>query len=122
MKKSLIISVVMAMSANVFAGANYGQETVIIGNSASGVLSWSRHSADTVQHIGCTLYSDQSGSGGLCVARDKSGNTLFCETTDPEMLKVIATLNPESKLSFSADASSECTGVSVEMTSIFIRQ
>lgn len=130
-KKILMLSAAMTVSTIAVAGSTENKEVVInfdqAGNeiSASGVLSAARHSVDDTQFIGCKLHDDQLGSWAQCIAHDATGNSVWCETTDPAKLQTIAALKADSQLFFAWVVDPEegpiCTDISVNTSSIYLR-
>jgi hypothetical protein len=114
MKKTLITALLVC-STLLASGVTYAG---LVGNnpvniwtdgsglqSANGTLRDARHSADSLQYIGCSRYAYDTGSSSIvCYARTASGSYLSCQTSDAGMVRVAETLNPASYLYFVVNA------------------
>ncbi|MEL6347909.1 MAG: hypothetical protein AAFV53_32685 [Myxococcota bacterium] len=75
--------------------------------AADGYLNDTRYSSSTNEFIGCRRYrfaGVYTTSYGFCSARTASGGYLSCYAYDTEMLDIIDSIQPESRLLFSVDA------------------
>ena len=117
MKKLVLVLGVVAGATAAFAGSSGVQDVSIWTDgagqlSANGTLRDARHSTDTRQYIGCSLYAYDSGSySAICYAYSASGQYASCSTNDANMLKVVETLNPASYLYFAVNADGSCDRV-----------
>jgi hypothetical protein len=102
----LMAGVVLGVAGTVWAGKITRVETHVdlIAGNAYGSLHDARHSADTVQYIGCALYSFAGATRLACQAQDVNTNSLSCVSDDPEMVKIAQSLSADSYVSF------KCTG------------
>jgi hypothetical protein len=117
MKKLIFAATLVAGVTTAVAGMSGGQQVNIWTDSngllnANGTFQNTRHSADSVQYIGCSLYAyDSGGYSATCYARSASAQYTSCFTTDANMLKVVQTLNPASYLYFVVNADGSCDRV-----------
>jgi hypothetical protein len=113
MKRYLIAGALLAVAGSAMAGFNYGTYDVFVnttGRAASGGISLSRRTPDSVQYISCaTLKFSTGAETGNCSARDKNYTSGFCTTLDPQMLATIRSMGPSSYVLFQWDASGVCT-------------
>ena len=87
-------------------------------SGANGTLAGARYSADSTQYIGCDHY----GSQMYCFARDKSGRTLLCSSTDPRFVDAVKGMTDSSYLHFTTTSyGSACTTLAVNNSSITLR-
>jgi len=80
-----------------------------VGRVAWGDLGYVFNTSDRTQYMGCY----NSGTSGTCYARDRTGLTRTCSTSNAGMLAVIRSLSGDSYLLFYWDASGNCTSVDV---------
>lgn len=110
--RTLVGALAMGVFATtVFAGSQLSQEVTIKDTKgfAYGDLGYARNTADTVQYIGCSV----TGVIAVCAARDSTGLTRSCSTSDPDLMALARSLNGDSYLSFSWDGSGFCTTLQV---------
>ena len=112
------ICAVVALAATAAVAGSVDTSTVSVWTDSSGQLSANgtfkptRNSTDTKQYIGCSFYAYDTGSFfAVCYATSASGQYASCSTTDANMLKVVATLNPASYLYFVANSDGTCDRV-----------
>lgn len=86
------------------------------GQWADGAVRHTRDSSDTTAYIFCTVYSTTTSDFGRCSARDPAGDYVTCQTTEPRMVAAMRSLQPESRIYFSASGGT-CTWVEVHMDS-----
>jgi hypothetical protein len=77
---------------------------------ASGMLGVVHNTADPVEYIGARLRAD----GAELFARDSSGRTRACVTTEPSQIATIRSLRNDSYLVFEWDDEGHCSLVRVE--------
>ena len=109
------LSAVLAAAAlcpAAFAGDQSAQNVVIISaaSAALGDVGHVHNSPDDVQYIGCEI----SGSSGTCHARDKSGQTRSCTTTNATHLNTILSVTSDSYIYFRWNSEGLCAAVKVE--------
>jgi hypothetical protein len=99
-------------STAALAGFRSAQQVLIFdaGRFANGDLGYVSNTADTTQYIGC----ESLGGSGYCYAKDPTGLSRSCSTSDPNLLAVIRSLNGDSYLIFWWDTSSHCTSIEVD--------
>jgi len=105
----LMASVVLGVAGTVWAGKITRVETHVdlTAGNAYGSLYDARHSADSVQYIGCALYFFAGGTRLACQAQDVNANSLSCMSDDPEMVKIAQSVSADSYVSF------KCAGKSL---------
>lgn len=117
---------VLALGLGVFlatsdslAGNKTTGEVTAYPNSGFGSVGSARNSADTTQYIECsTAVTPQQGHRGFCTARDALGTTVGCFTFDANMIRVMASVNASSYISFQFDKTTgECFQVTVKNSS-----
>jgi hypothetical protein len=123
MKKLIFAVALVAGATTAVAGLAGGQQVSIWTDSAglinaNGTLSNTRNSADSVQYIGCSYYTYDSGSASaVCYARSASGQYASCSTTNATLLSAVQTLNPAAYLYFVVNADGTCNRVITVTTS-----
>lgn len=114
MKKLVFVSALLAVTTVAVAGSNGGQPVNIWTDgsgqlNANGTFKNTRNSADSVQYIGCSLFSYDTGTFyANCYAYSATGQYVSCTTSDANMLKAVQTLNPASYLYFVVNADGSC--------------
>jgi hypothetical protein len=105
----LMAGVVLGLAGTLWAGKITRVETHVnlTAGNAYGSLYDARHSADSVQYIGCALYSFAGATRLACQAQDVNANSLSCMSDDPEMVKIAQSISESSYVSF------KCTGKSL---------
>ena len=112
--KKLFCVVFVALGIPAFAGEINAPEVTITTLSptqtvASGSLRGANYSSDSNQSISCQVSRTVSRYGsktrGSCSAVDSAHNQLSCYTQDSEMLKIIASINSASVVTFVTDTS-----------------
>jgi hypothetical protein len=117
MKKWAFILGVFGASAVALAGSVSNQTVAVWTDSsgltkANGDLEAARHSGDSTQYIGCSLYAYDSGSlSATCYAESATGQYASCSTDSPQMLQLVASLNSASYLYFGVNADGSCAWV-----------
>ncbi|MFP2909043.1 hypothetical protein ACLESD_29175 [Pyxidicoccus sp. 3LFB2] len=80
--------------------------------AASASLGSTRNSANSVERIGCSVYSYGPGIGGgelmHCSATDRSGTFVNCYTRDPTLVNAARGLDGDSELEFQWNAAGDC--------------
>ena len=116
--KRLAFATVLSMMAVGVAHAGLKQKQVVLVDGANrhawGSLGSARNSVDSVQFIGCSVYTYADGSEtGWCGARDASYGFGSCTTFNPTLINQIRNLKGDSVLNLYWDASYTCTEVDV---------
>ena len=122
MKKLIVVAAFVATGVTVIsAWAGYkGNFPVYVNTSsrvAGGALSSARNSADTIQSLGCAVWSLPGTRYAQCYAEDASGTYVSCMTTDASMIATASTVTGDSTLDFDWDVNHNCTYLSVEQQS-----
>ncbi|CAM3560131.1 hypothetical protein G4177_05900 [Corallococcus sp. ZKHCc1 1396] len=122
MKKTrmmLGLCVAMGLSTASFAGTKVSSPVVVntVARTFSGSLGSARNSADTQQLLIC--YTLTSGTTAVCQARDASGVSVSCTTTNAALLAQVRSLNSDSYLQATYDVSGNCTDIVVGTGSSF---
>jgi hypothetical protein len=114
---SVALAVMMALSTAAWAGARGGAGVTIVisgdNGTASGTMGTVRHSADTLQYIGCTVAANAASKWVACSARNASNVTVTCTSWAPDIVQVAHAMTSDAHISFSWDGSGACTGLSV---------
>lgn len=104
------------MAGVVQAGQHIRYSVVIDDRSmtASGSLGTARNSSNTYERIGCSVDSfGGSDKTVICTAREASGNSAECSTSDPGIFDLAMNIDSDSYVQFGWDASSRCSRLSV---------
>ncbi|WP_338275139.1 hypothetical protein [Corallococcus caeni] len=112
------LCVAMGLSTIGFAGERFSSSVFIntTTRAFSGNLGTARNGSDFVSYLWCA----STGSGvGWCHAKDASGVTASCVTTDAGMLETIRSLNSDSNLQVLYDNTGLCTYIYVATGSHF---
>jgi hypothetical protein len=116
-----ILAVVMASSlftSVVFAGGKTTYQVNIVDTGAkpfaTGDLGYVRNTADPNQYIGCETTTILAS----CYAVNAAGLYKSCSTTDPAMIALVHSLNGDSNLYFSWNASGTCLVIRVRNDSL----
>ncbi len=81
-----------------------------IPRGAYGALSSARNSPDSLQYIGCSVSTWPTyGTSVYCWARDASGVSLGCSSSDSKLVQVALGASGDSYVQFEADAGGVCT-------------
>jgi uncharacterized protein YjdB len=87
-------------------------------NEASGSMAGTRYSPDSQQYIGCIF----DNPFVTCFAKDTTGKSLVCTSTDPRYATVIKALTDFSRIGFaSAPGTGSCTALTVANFSTHLR-
>ncbi len=78
-----------------------------------GYAGTARNSPDSKQYLYCTT----TGGYLLCGGGDASGNTAYCISTNPDLIRVGGTANGDSYIYFTASATGECEYVEIDQFS-----
>ncbi len=102
--------VVLAARGDLLAGSHRVNTVVTVGSTyAFGSIGGTRNSADSWAYLGCETYAYPGGSSGSCFARDAAGTTSrSCNTSDPDMLREIRSIDDGSYVYFTLSGST-CT-------------
>jgi len=87
--------------------------------AASGAVGPARSSSDSSQYIGCSASAFPGGSQVFCEARDLSGTSVMCVSSDPSLIATAAAISSISNVNFSWDENGNCLSVSVGQFSFF---
>lgn len=115
---------VTGLTTEAIAGAVYantGQVTIRSfsngAGSATGVLSLIYNGSSVNEYIGCQA----SGTGLFCHARDESmANHAACSSTSRFLAQSIATLAPDTRLTFTWAGNGVCTSITIRHSSEFV--
>lgn len=111
MKAPFVALLVLLSGTAAWAGYTNPLAVTVTSSSAYGSLTGARDSSDSTQYIGCAL--NWYGSGfyyGSCSARNSSGTSISCITTDPEMKEAISGLSSYGYASFTV-SNGQCASV-----------
>ncbi len=86
---------------------------------ASGGLGDARNSSDTLQHIGCSVFSNGSAPSAMCYGEDAGGHQFWCGTSNAALVQVAQAVQGDSHLYVYWNSSSACTYLEVENASEF---
>ncbi|MFY0527049.1 hypothetical protein ACN28I_29215 [Archangium gephyra] len=87
---------------------------------AEGSLGSARNSPDSQQMLGCRIVVNSYGAPtGYCAARNASGVSGNCTTTDPEHIAQIRSISDDSFIAFSWNTSGTCTSFHISNFSTF---
>jgi hypothetical protein len=126
MKKSvrgaLAVFVVICGAGIAWAGlANTFEVTLdATAKVAYGSLYDVRHSADGVQHIGCSVGVSSGRAHVICEARNAAWASLNCWSDDPEMVKAAQALTDNGYVYFTCDASNVINYLYVSKSSVWL--
>jgi len=111
----LATALAAALAAPAVAGLQYTTGGVTLDDAyryASGTLSDVRHTADSVQYIGCQAIAAASPYM-RCDARDASGRARSCYTSSPAFIAMAQSVAPDAQVSFWWDDYGSCTYANV---------
>jgi hypothetical protein len=116
MKRHSIVTLlcIAAMAPAAWAGTKgvYSVYVSTTGKYAEGAIGSARNSADAYQQLGCGLTAYSAGTpSGYCYARDASGVSAMCNTSDPGLVAQIQSVSTDGYLRFNWDASGYCTSI-----------
>ncbi|MBA3500194.1 MAG: hypothetical protein M4D80_25315 [Myxococcota bacterium] len=83
-----------------------------------GTLSDTRASADTTSYLDCIHIAYPGNRYAYCSAYDASLTFGWCWTSDPAILAVIASIEPDTGISFEWNANGMCAYVQATTTSV----
>jgi hypothetical protein len=104
------------------AGYRWYYPVTISGNSVSGSLGSARNSPNAIEYIGCAVYGRPTKAWATCWAQDAAGNQVSCYADPalaPSIVTTVAALSGDGLLTFSWDASGNCTQVNVSTRSYY---
>lgn len=85
---------------------------------AQGALGQARNSTDSVQYIGCIMYTwTDAPTWGICSAKDAAGHTATCSVFDTSLLDRVQNIKGDSWIKFEWDTSATCTYLEIYNTS-----
>ena len=108
MKTRIAVAVVLLLSAGAaWAGRTNYYETSVdtVNKEAYGSLYDTRHSADNVQYIGCSINLIGGVARVTCEARDAANDALSCGSTNAELVKIAQSLSAGQDSSHASSAS-----------------
>jgi hypothetical protein len=124
MKRIAAFAIVLAATAgSVWGGAaNYFEVTIDLTiRRALGSLYDARHSADTVQYIGCSISANVGEPATVrCEAKRSETVRLTCSSQDAEMVKAAQKLTDHGYLLFQCDEDYALTRVYASTSSIWL--
>jgi hypothetical protein len=90
--------------------------------NAEGTLTGARYSADGVQYIRCDVVQvNHYAPDVTCAARDLTGRTVFCASTDPRFADAVKGMTDSSYISFTFTSDGICTDMEVTNASYTLR-
>ncbi|NVJ21308.1 MULTISPECIES: hypothetical protein [Myxococcus] len=104
-----------------WAGAKNTNTVLVntVARTASGSLGDARNTADTQQFIGCGITTYVGSAPTVaCFAMDTSSNYVGCSSTNADLLATAQSINGDSYITFTWDAFSGCTSLSVTNASL----
>jgi hypothetical protein len=117
--RAVFAAMAVAIVAGLLAGSAWAGSkdswplTINVGTSTvQGSLATVRASADPKSLIGCEVSGVAGAYGGnlvSCWAQDAAGTFLSCWSQNPVMASALGSLNGDSLVRFSFDASGQCT-------------
>jgi len=92
---------------------------------AFGNMTSARFSDNDVERIGCGVRYNSDGVGGVfafgfCQAVDAAEVSLFCSTTNLELIEAIRSIADHSFITFGVDEDGECTRIGNSTQSIYL--
>jgi len=92
---------------------------------ANGDMVTARYSANATEFIGCGIRKISDGAGGtfdfgFCQAEDRMANRIICNTSDAALLDAISSSAAFSFVTFSWDASDQCTRIGFSNQSFYL--
>jgi len=99
------------------------KQTWLVGVDAQQSEAWgsigaARASPDTVQMMGCSLYSFAYGSeSASCMAITSAGMKVTCTSTTPAIVNAVRSVTDSSYIFFRWDSAGKCTYLAVSNTS-----
>ena len=109
-------------SLPVWAGTVSLPQVSVTPYSASGSMVGARYSADNQQYIGCQFWNI-SGPYVTCGARDSTGKTFFCYSTEPRHAAAVKAITDSSRISVGSTTSSPaiCNQLTVDNYSDYLK-
>ena len=104
---SASIGAALVLSGSAFAGNKATQEVIATTTTISGALGSVRNSDDQTQSLYCKDY----GASAYCYAKDASGNSASCTTSDSTHLSVIRGWKDSGYIYIRYDENGTCTRV-----------
>jgi len=114
------LSVLLAVAAPATAGRAINYPVTISGSTAYGSMLSARRSADTVQYLGCGIYSPDAIHNvryAQCDAVNAQGRRLVCDTTDPAMIATVQSIGAYYYVSFRSDGQGKCLAIDTWISS-----
>ena len=109
-----VILLVMLFSGSAFAGLKQTLPVIVTNSVFMGSIGTARNSADNTQFIACRDH----GSFATCSARNSTGTTKSCTTTNATYLAVIRGMDDSSYLSTKFDSRGTCIGMNYAINSV----
>lgn len=123
LKKKMALALGLAMlvgSGTAWAGYKQSFSVYIYppNNYFGGVMGSARNSTDTLQYLDAGFQVSQSGLyHAYLYARDASGNSATCSTTDPKLVEVVRAVTTDSALNVYHDGLGTCVTIEVRTSS-----
>ena len=127
MSKRMMVAVTVCMALLIAGAAKAGYRAPHMGVrishfsdggiGGSGTFANARADANPKAQIRCFSYP----TSAYCIATSDgtSANYVACSTTDPSLINIIRSVNPDSYISFIGDAGATCTSVLVANDSAY---
>jgi len=113
--RAALVAATLLLAGTAVAGSKWYTPVYIYSSNgvprgAYGTLGSARNSPDALQYIGCSVSTWAAfGTSVYCWARDASGASLGCSSSDPKLVQVALGVNGDSYVQFEADSSGGCT-------------
>ena len=122
MNKTVMVAGLLLAATTSWAGWKNTASVWVSGNMAGGMLGTARNSADTRQHIGCSITTYTSTSSNTytyatCDAADAGTAYGSCITYNPDLIATIRSLDPDGRLFFLWDSAGTCQYINVQADS-----
>jgi len=106
--------VLLSQSLPTWAGSTFTFDVQVGANYGRGPMTWARYSPDNQQYIGCSFEYSSSSPFITCSARDNTGKSSVCTSTNGKMFAAVRTITDSSIIHFlSNQGSPTCTYLSV---------
>jgi len=126
LKKIAILSAFLGLAATRAFAGYHSEYPVWVNTSmgwALGSMSSAAAAANTVEYIGCSLWSQEylgtTTIQASCIARNGAGVTLSCRTQAEPMTRAVASITPYSHIEFQVDSGGICTVIRVTTSSYY---
>lgn len=109
MKRLAIITAILLTASTALAGQKLSYPVTVTASDAWGALGSARNAVDTTQ----ALQIQNTPTFSTLFARDATGKSGTCTTTDPALMTMARSATGDSYVYFAWDASAKCTTVIV---------